>query len=261
MHPSPPAHPLGGGDAYLSTFTGTEIVQFAGGWGDTTLTGTKNVYALRVDEESSTNDMIFNGGQINIHSGGLILGSDDGNRVSFNTTNIYFGDGTTPVEGIVYAGHSTPNQFFGGVVTAANLTFDGPGGFHLTNTANAITGTIQMNGGRLYLDGAGTQGTASEIILHGNYANNFNGNQMPDLRLRHNSATTTFTGLTVTVAENVPYAQIQAERFSGSATTTAVEFENLNILGDYGTCGNTSSPEQQQLEHQRAWHHHHRWNQ
>ncbi|MBL9133885.1 MAG: hypothetical protein JNG86_21920, partial [Verrucomicrobiaceae bacterium] len=56
----------GAGDAYLGTFTGTEIVQFAGGWGDTTLTGTKNVYALRVDEESGTNDMIFTGGQINI---------------------------------------------------------------------------------------------------------------------------------------------------------------------------------------------------
>lgn len=226
-----------GGDAFLSTFTGTEIVQFAGGWGDTTLTGTKNVYALRVDEETSANDMIFTGGQINIHSGGLILGSDDGNRVNFDTTDIYFGDGTNPVEGIVYAGHSTPNQRFGGVVTAANLTLDGPGGFHLTNTGNAITGTIQMNGGRLYLDGAGTQGTASEIILHGNYANNFNGNQMSDLRLRHNSTTTTFTDLTVTVAENVPYAQIQAERFSGTATTTAVQFQDLNILGTTGPAG------------------------
>jgi autotransporter-associated beta strand protein len=226
-----------GGDAYLGTFTGTEIVQFAGGWGDTTLTGTKNVYALRVDEESSTNDMIFTGGQINIHSGGLILGSDDGNRVNFDTTDIYFGDGSTPVEGIVYAGHSTPNQRFGGIVTAADLTLDGPGGFHLTNTGNAITGTIQMNGGRLYLDGAGTQGTASEIILHGNYANNFNGNQMSDLRLRHNSSTTTFTGLTVTVAENVSYAQIQTERFSGAGTTTAVEFQNLNILGTTGPAG------------------------
>src|SRR5690606_32943163 len=146
------------------------------------------VYALRVDEFSGTVDMTFDGGQINIHSGGLILGSDDSNRVNFNTTNIFFGDGTTAVEGIVYGGHSTPNSRFGGIVTAANLTFDGPGGFHLTNTSNAISGTIQMNGGRLYLDGAGTQGTASEIILYSNYANNFNGNQMADLRLRHNSA-------------------------------------------------------------------------
>lgn len=227
----------GGGDAFLSSVTATDIVQFAGGWGDTTLTGTKNVYALRVDEESSTNDMVFTGGQINIHSGGLILGSDDSNRVDFNTTAIYFGDGTTPVEGIVYGGHSTPNSRFGGKVTAANLTFDGPGGFHLTDTTNAITGTIQLNGGRLYLDGAGTQGTASEIILHGNYANNFNGNEMPDLRLRHNSATTTFTGLTVTIAENVPQATIQAERFSGTGTTTAVQFQNLNILGTTGPAG------------------------
>lgn len=226
-----------GGDAFLTPFVGTEIVQFSGGWGDTTLTGTKNVYALRVDEESSSNDMIFNGGQINIHSGGLILGSDDTNRVDFNSTAIYFGDGTTPVEGIVYGGHSTPNSRFGGVITAANLTFDGPGGFHVTNTSNAITGTIQLNGGRLYLDGAGTQGTAGEIILYGNYANNFNGNEMPDLRLRHNSATTTFTGLTVTIAENVPLATIQAERFSGSGTTTAVQFGALNVAGTTGLAG------------------------
>jgi len=227
----------GGGNAFLTPFTGTEIVRFSGGWGDTTLTGTKNVYALRVDEESSTNDMIFNGGQINIHSGGLILSSDDSNRVDFNSTNLYFGDGTTPVEGIVYAGHYTPNQRFGGVLTAANLTFDGPGGFQVTNTANAITGTIQLNGGRLYLDGAGTQGTASEIILHGNYANNSGGNQMPDLRLRHNSATTTFTGLTVTVAENVGQALIQAEKYTGSSTSSEVRFQNLNIGGTTGPAG------------------------
>jgi len=228
---------LGGGDAFLTPFTGTEIVQFSGGWGDTTLTGTKNVYALRVDEETTTNDMIFNGGQINIWSGGLLAGADDGNRVDFNTTNVFFGNGTTPVEGIVYGGHSGPNTRFGGVVTANNLTFDGPGGFQMVNTANAITGTIQLNGGRLFLDGAGTQGTASEIILSADYANNFNGNQMTDLRLRHNSATTTFTGLTVTVAENVPYAQIQAERFTGVGTVTAVQFQNLNILGTNGAAG------------------------
>ncbi|GEP45386.1 hypothetical protein BGE01nite_46770 [Brevifollis gellanilyticus] len=227
----------GTGDAFLSSVTATDVVQFSGGFGDTTLTGTKNMYALRVDEESSTNDMIFNGGQINIHSGGLILGSDDGNRVDFNTTNVYFGNGSTPVEGIVYGGHSGPNSRFGGVVTAANLTLDGPGGFQFVNTANAITGTIQLNGGRLYLDGAGTQGTASEIILHSNYANNFNGNQIADLRLRHNSATTTFTGLTITVAENVGQAIIQAERYTGSGTTTAVQFQNLNILGTTGPAG------------------------
>jgi len=226
----------GGGNAYLDTFTGTEIVQFAGGWGDTTLTGTKNVYALRVDEESATNDMTFSGGQINIWSGGLILGSDDSNRVDFNSTAIFFGNGTTAEEGIVYGGHSGPNSRFGGVVTANNLTFDGPGGFHLTNTSNAITGTIQMNGGRLYLDGAGTQGTATNIILHSDYANNFNGNQMADLRLRHNSATTTFD-LNVTIGANVPYAQIQAERYSGTGTATAVQFNNLNILGTTGPAG------------------------
>ncbi|MBL9130860.1 MAG: hypothetical protein JNG86_06665, partial [Verrucomicrobiaceae bacterium] len=154
-----------------------------------------------------------------------------------DTTAIYFGDGTTAVEGIVYGGHSTPNTRFGGVITANNLTFDGPGGFHVTNTGNVITGTIQLNGGRLYIDGDGARGGATEIILHGNYANNFNGNQIPDLRLRHDSATTTYTGLTVTVAENVGQAIIQAERFSGAGTTTAVEFTNLNILGTTGPAG------------------------
>ena len=226
----------GDGNAFLSGVGGTDVVQFSGGWGDTTLTGTKNVYALRVDEESSTNDMVFDGGQINIWSGGLILGSDDTNRVNFNTTNVYFGDGITPVEGIIYGGHSTPNSRFGGVVTAANLTFDGPGGFQMTNSANAITGTIQLNGGRLYLDGAGTQGSATAIILGADYANNFNGNQMADLHLRHASATTTYD-MDIIVAANVPYAQIQTERFSGSGTTTAVQFNNLIILGTDGPAG------------------------
>lgn len=227
----------GGGNAFLGGFTGTEIVQFAGGWGDTALTGTKNVYALRVDEESSANDMIFTGGQINIHSGGLIAGNDDGNRVNFDTTAIFFGDGTTPVEGIVYGGHSSTITRFGGAVTAAGLTLDGPGGFQFTNAANAISGTIQMNGGILYIDGNGARGTASEIVLQGNFANNFNGGQMPSLRLRHNSATTTYTGLTVRVAENVPLATIQSERFSGSGTTTAVQFGNLNVAGTTGPAG------------------------
>ncbi len=229
-----------GGDAFFGATTGTTVAQYLAAnsspGGANTLTGTYNVYALRVDEFSGTVDNVFNGGQINILSGGLILGSDDTNRVSFASTNVYFGDGTTPVEGIVYAGHSTPNQFFGGVVTANNLTLDGPGGFQLTNTANAITGTIALNGGRLFLDGAGTQGTATSVILGADYANNFNGNQMADLRLRHNSATTTFN-MDVTVAQNVPYAQIQAERFSGAATTTAVQFNNLNILGTDGPSG------------------------
>lgn len=228
---------LGGGNAFLTPFTGTEIVQFAGGWGDTALTGAKNVYALRVDEESSSNDMVFTGGQINIWSGGLIAGNDDGNRVNFDTTAIYFGDGATPVEGIVYGGHSSTVTRFGGVVTAANLTLDGPGAFQLTNAANAISGTIQMNGGTLYIDGVGALGTAGEIILHGNYANNFGGGQMPSLRLRHNSATTTYTGLQVTIAENVPYAQIYGERYAGSGTTTAVQFDALNVLGTTGPAG------------------------
>jgi autotransporter-associated beta strand protein len=227
----------GGGDAFLSTFTGTEIVQFAGGWTDTTFTSTKNVYALRVDEESGTNDMIFTGGQINIWSGGLIAGADDSNRVNFDTTNVYFGNGTTHVEGFVYGGHASTNTRFGGVVTASGLTLTGPGGFQFTNAANAITGTIQLNGGTLFVDGNGARGTAGEIILHSNYANNFDGGQMPSLRLRHNSATTTYTGLQVTVAENVPYAQIQAERFSGTATTTEVQFGSLNVQGTSGPAG------------------------
>ncbi len=83
---------------------------------------------------------------------------------------------------------------------------------------------------------AGTVGTATAIILGADYANNFNGNQFADLRLRHDSTTTTFN-LDVTVAANVPYAQIQAERYTGAATTTAVQFNNLNILGTDGPAG------------------------
>lgn len=227
----------GGGNSFLSGFGGTEIVQFSGGWGDTTLTGTKDVYALRVDEESGSNDMIFTGGQINIWSGGLIAGSDDSNRVNFDTTNIYFGNGTTPVEGIVYGGHSSTITRFGGTVTANNLTFDGPGQFQLAGAANAITGTIQMNGGTLFIDGTGALGGASKILMHGNYANNFNGGQMPSLRLRHNSATTTYSALNVTLGANVPYAQIQADRYTGSGTTNEVQFNTLTIEGTDGPAG------------------------
>lgn len=229
----------GGGDAFLSTFTGTEIVGFQGTWGDTNLTSTKNVYALRVNEESGSNDMIWTGGQINIWSGGLIAGSDDSNRVNFDTTNVYFGNGATPVEGIVYGGHSSTVTRFGGTVTAANMTFDGPGGFQLAGAANAISGTIQLNGGTLYIDGVGAKGTVSSIILQGNYSNNFNGGQMPSLRLRHNSATTTYSGLTVTIGQDVPYAQIQGERYSGAGTANLVEFGALDILGTSGPAGTT----------------------
>jgi fibronectin-binding autotransporter adhesin len=237
----------GGGDAFLTPFTGTEIVQFSGGWGTgttgvTTLTSTKNVYALRVDEDTGTRDAVFEGGQINIHSGGLIAGADDSNRVNFNTTAVYFGNGTTPVEGVVYGGHSSTITRFGGVVTAAGLTLTGPGQFQLTNTANAISGAIQMNGGTLFVDGNLARGTANNIILHTVQANDFNGGQVPSLRLRHDSGATTanvYTGLTVTVAENVPLSIIQGERFSGTGTTNEVQFNALDIKGTSGPAGTT----------------------
>ena len=227
----------GGGNAFLSSVTGTDVVAFSGGWGDTTLTGTKNVYALRVDEESASNDMILDGGQINIWSGGLIAGSDDGNRVNFNTTNIFFGNGTTAVEGIVYGGHSSTVTRFGGTVTAANLTFDGPGQFQLTNTSNAITGNIQLNGGTLYLDGPGT-GSSASVTLYANYSNNFNGGQIPFLSLRdNNNAGGTFANAVI-VAENVPYAIIQTNRYTGTSTTAAIlTIPSLDVLGTDGPAG------------------------
>jgi autotransporter-associated beta strand protein len=223
----------GTGDGFLSGLSSTSIAQYTAG--DATLGGTRNVYALRVNHEAASNDTTWTGGQINIHSGGLITDNRDNARVNFDTTNVYFGTGSAATEGIIYVDEN--NTRIGGVVTAANLTINGPGGLHLTNTGNAISGTIQVNGGILYLDGNGTRGTANNIILHADYFNNTNAGQMPNLRLRHNSATTTYTGLTVTVAGNVPVAGIGGERFSGTGTTNVVEFGSLNVIGTNGPAG------------------------
>jgi autotransporter-associated beta strand protein len=218
-----------GGDAFLTPFTGTEVVQFQGGWGDTTLTSTKNVYALRVNHEGASNDMVFTDGQINIHGGGLIIDNRDNARVNFNTTAIYFGNGSAATEGVIWTDENTAR--FGGVVTANNLTINGSGTVQLTNLSNAITGTIELQGSQLFLDGNGTRGTASTINLTGANLGNNNGSQMPVLNLRHNSATENFAGLVVNVAQDLPVATITSGRYGGSGTGTQVQFGSLNIAG------------------------------
>lgn len=221
----------GGGAAFLGSLGAADIASYGVGTGDATLTGTVNVWALRISHEASSNDATLTGGQINIHSGGLIVDNRDNARVDFDTTAVYFGNGTVPVEGVIYSDQSGITTRIGGVVTANNLTHHGAGQLQLTNTGNAITGNVQMNGGTLFADGAGTLGTAS-VTIAGDWLQNNDGQQMAEIRLRtNNSASATF-GNPVVLAENMPYARLFAERFTGTSTAAAlVTIPSLTIMG------------------------------
>ncbi|HRJ08332.1 MAG TPA: autotransporter-associated beta strand repeat-containing protein [Prosthecobacter sp.] len=209
----------GTGAAFLGGLTSASVASYGVGTGDATLAGTVDVHALRISHEAASNDTVLTGGQINIHSGGLIVDNRDNARVNFDTTNVFFGDGTTPVEGIIYSDQNNITTRMGGVVTAANLTMHGAGNLQLTNTANAISGNIQMNGGRLFLDGVGTAGTGASITLTGNYLQNNDGNQMPELLLRTLNANGAWTN-GIIVAEHTPYVRVLGQSLDGTSLTT-----------------------------------------
>jgi autotransporter-associated beta strand protein len=228
-----------GGDAYLTSLGGTKIVQIAAGWGDTALAAARSVYALRVNHEASANDMTWTGGQINILSGGLITDNRDNARVVFDTTPVYFGDGTTPVVGTVYVDENITR--INSLVTAAGLAVTGPGALQLTRTTNAITGTIQLNGAVLYVDGPGSAGTAT-IRLHGDYHNNNNAGQMSTLFLR--TVLTTSGGTDafanpIVIAENVPVARIELARYDSTsiAGDVTLSIPSLSVEGGAGPAG------------------------
>jgi len=225
---------VGTGAAFFAGLASTDIAAYAGVTGDATLGGTANVWALRISNEASGNDTILNGGQINIHSGGLIVDNRDAAtaaRVNFETTNVYFGDGTAPVEGIVFNDANGITTRMGGIVTANNLTVFGPGQLQLTNVANAITGNLQMNGGTLFLDGAGTAGTAS-ITLAGDWLGNNDGQMLAEVRLRTNNNANTAFNNPIILAADMPYARLFAERYTGTSTGgSTVTIPSLTIMG------------------------------
>ena len=204
---------------FLGGLTSSSIARFAGGQGDPTLAGTVNVHALRIDAVAD-NETTFTGGQINIHSGGLIANNNNAaGRVNFNTTNVYFGDGSVAKEGVIYSAGNQITTRFGGVVTAADLTLNGPGQVQLTNVTNAISGNIQLNGGRLFLDGVGTAGTNTTLTLTGNYVQNNDGNQMPELLLRTLNANGAWTN-GIIVAEHTPYVRVLGQSLDGTSLTS-----------------------------------------
>ncbi len=210
------------GATFLGGLTSTSVASYGVGVGDATLAGPVNVYALRIAHEASGNDATLTGGQINIHSGGLIVDNRDNARVNFDTTAVYFGDGTTPVEALVYSDQSNITTRFGGVVTAANFTMHGAGNVQFTNTGNVITGNIQMNSGKLFLDGAGTAGNSNtSITLAGDWLQNNDGQQMAELWLRTNNNANTTWNNSLVIAENVPYARIIGGRYTGTSTAAA----------------------------------------
>jgi len=221
----------GTGAAFLAGLTNTDRAHYTAG--NATLTGAANVYALRIAGGTT-----LSGQQINIHSGGLITNE----AVTINS-NLYFGDGTTPVEGITHTANSTLT--LGGVVTANNLTKAGPGNLTLSNTGNQITGNFQMNGGTVIANGPGTVGNAS-ITLHADYLNNNNGNQMPIFSFRTASVSGTFNN-PVTIAPNVPLARLDFNRFSGTGNGI-ITLSSLTVAGTDGAAGTLL-----QIEHQNSY--------
>lgn len=221
----------GTGAAFLAGLTATDIADYGTAVDNAALSGTANVWALRIGAAAS-NETTLTGGQINIHSGGLIVDNNNAvGSVNFDTTAVYFGDGTTSREGVIYNDASGITTRMGGVVTAANLTVHGPGQLQLTNVANAITGNIQMNGGTLFADGPGSLGTAS-VTMAGDWLQNNDGQMLAEIRLRtNNNANGTFNN-SIILAENMAYARLFGERFTGTSTAAAtVTIPTLTILG------------------------------
>jgi autotransporter-associated beta strand protein len=216
---------------FLNGLTATSVASLLGG-ADPTLAGTINVHALRVGTVAD-NESTFTGGQINIRSGGLIvLNNNAAGRVNFNTTNLYFGDGSTPAEAVIYNAGNNVTTRVGGVVTANGLTMHGNGNLQLTNTGNQISGNIQMNSGKLFLDGAGTAGSGTSITMAGDFIQNNDGNQMAELWLRtNNNANTTWTN-PILIDQHVPYARIIGGRYTGTSTAVATNtIPSLTVQG------------------------------
>ncbi|MCB1208520.1 MAG: autotransporter-associated beta strand repeat-containing protein [Verrucomicrobiales bacterium] len=222
----------GTGAAFLAGLSSTDVADYGAAVDNATLSGTANVWALRIGA-AANNETTLTGGQINIHSGGLIVDNNNAaGRVNFDTTNVFFGDGSIATEGVIFNDTNGVTTRFGGVVTAANLTVHGPGQLQLTNTSNVITGNVQMNGGTLFADGAGTLGTAS-VTIAGDWLQNNDGQMLAEIRLRtNNNANTTFNN-PIILAENMPYARLFAERYTGTSTGGAtVTIPSLTILGN-----------------------------
>lgn len=211
--------------AFLAGLTSTSIGYYNAG-ANSTLTGVANTYALRIVGTST-----LTGGGINIHSGGLI---STGNVTFSATTPLYFGNGTTPVEGIIYASDNNTTLLLNGIVTANGLTRSGLGPVRLTNAANAITGTIQLNGGTLTSDVPGALGSAS-ILMHADHQNNTNASQMPIIALQTASANGIYNN-PITIAANVPLARIDTNRSSGSGSGT-ITIPSLTIQGTNSLAG------------------------
>ena len=225
---------------FLNGLTSTSVANFAGGLGDPTLTGTVTTHALRV-AAATDNETTFAGGQINILSGGLVtINANAAGRVNFNTTALYFGDGTTPVEGVLYTSGNGLVTRVGGRVTAAGLTVHGEGNLQLTGTTNAITGNLQMNGGVLYLDGVGSAGTAT-IALGGDWLVNTDGSQMPELRFRTANIDGAWTSNGVRVLADVPFFRIFGQSTDAASlnVTRTNTIPTLTIDGTSGPQGTT----------------------
>lgn len=226
--------------------TGNYFVDFAGANTTLALGDDPTVYALKVGggtgattiNTSGTNDTIT------LRSGGLIFsgqqsgafstepGAGQTRTITFNP-NLVANDGTLNIEAII----NTRNAFtatIAGTVTSSGLTKFGAGTLILTNPANAITGTTYINQGTLELRGA-----AAAVAPAGTSNLRLQGGQ---LNVRGSVSHTITNGLTV--AQNIPIANLDANRSDASSTGTItfnplVAGPGLVLEGSPGAQGQT----------------------
>ncbi|MBA4018887.1 MAG: hypothetical protein C0483_17100 [Pirellula sp.] len=138
-----------------------------------TNTGTSSIYALRLGNNSTTTTTVsLTGGTINIFGGGLITQISSQPQSIGISSNLYFGNGSTPVEAAIYTSNATTTAVaqntttLSGGVTSSGLSKGGAGTLILSGT-NAIGGTIQVNNGILQLNGLPAMGGASSLVIGG----------------------------------------------------------------------------------------------
>lgn len=181
-----------------------------------------DVLALKVGTTSAALD-VTGSGDIIIRSGGLITAGTTG-AISI-APDIFFGDGTTPVEAVLHIDDNSTSTVeavtLSGQLTANALTKSGTGMLVLAgDNTGTLTGPIQVNSGELQLTQAGSSG-GQDITLFGSVVDR------AQLMLRNNAATN--FGSNVSIAEGVTFAEVSVDRASGTGTNRVLTIGNLTL--------------------------------
>lgn len=128
----------------------TDIVDDANG---ATLSALTEVFALKL----GGGNIGGSGQQLNILSGGLIsVGS-----TRTIDANLYFGDGTTPIEGVIF---NTGTTVLNGTITASALTKHGEGTLTIASSNPALNIPVQINRGELQLNQLDALGSSTVTL-------------------------------------------------------------------------------------------------